>query len=140
MDATSLEDLVIAVEDSLRQDFQVPFVSLILFGDNPMPVGRWVKGAKRRPPLAACCPKARPSAAACASMSWTSCLAKTSASRSARLPWSPSTIKACMASWPLPAVTRSTTRSTVGTLFLTYIAEVLGRSVAALYHALRSVR
>ena len=42
MDATSLEELVIAVEDSLRQDFQVPFVSLVLFGDNPMPVGRWV--------------------------------------------------------------------------------------------------
>ena len=45
MDATSLEELVIAVEDSLRQDFQVPFVSLVLFGDNPMPVGRWVSGA-----------------------------------------------------------------------------------------------
>ena len=31
--------------DSLRQDFQVPFVSLVLFGDNPMPVGRWVSSA-----------------------------------------------------------------------------------------------
>ena len=45
MDAASLEDVVISVEDSLRQDFQVPFVSLILFGDNPMPVGRWVSHA-----------------------------------------------------------------------------------------------
>ena len=45
MDATSLEETVIAVEDSLRQDFQVPFVSLILFSDNPMPVGRWVSGS-----------------------------------------------------------------------------------------------
>ncbi|MGK9568542.1 DUF484 family protein, partial [Salmonella enterica subsp. enterica] len=45
MDANSLEETVIAVEDSLRQDFQVPFVSLILFSDNPMPVGRWVSGS-----------------------------------------------------------------------------------------------
>src|SRR5471032_3139776 len=46
MDATSLEDVVIGVEDSLRQDFQVPFVSLILFSDNAMPVGRWVSGGE----------------------------------------------------------------------------------------------
>lgn len=45
MDASSLEDVVISVEDSLRQDFQVPFVSLILLGDNPAPVGRWVTHA-----------------------------------------------------------------------------------------------
>ena len=38
MDATSLEELVMAVEDSLRQDFQVPFVSLVLFGDTSVPM------------------------------------------------------------------------------------------------------
>ena len=32
LDAGSLEEVVMAVEDSLRQEFQVPFVSLILFG------------------------------------------------------------------------------------------------------------
>jgi uncharacterized protein YigA (DUF484 family) len=42
IDASSLEDVVIAVEDSLRQEFQVPFVSLILFSEKPLPVGRWV--------------------------------------------------------------------------------------------------
>jgi uncharacterized protein YigA (DUF484 family) len=55
MDAASLEEVVMAVEDSLRQDFQVPFVSLILFGDNPC---RWAAGsaaARRKPPSAACC-------------------------------------------------------------------------------------
>lgn len=60
MDATSLEELVIAVEDSLRQDFQVPFVSLVLFGDNPMPVGRWVNSADAQRALGGCWPKARP--------------------------------------------------------------------------------
>lgn len=42
VDASSLEDVVIAVEDSLRQEFQVPFVSLILFSETPQSVGRWV--------------------------------------------------------------------------------------------------
>ena len=46
MDANSLEEIVIAVEDSLRNEFQVPFVSLILFSDNPMSVGRWVSTAE----------------------------------------------------------------------------------------------
>lgn len=42
LDADSLEELVAAVEDSLRHDFQVPFVSLLLFSDNPPAVGHWV--------------------------------------------------------------------------------------------------
>ena len=42
LDAETLEELVAAVEDSLRHDFQVPFVSLLLFSDNPPTVGRWV--------------------------------------------------------------------------------------------------
>jgi uncharacterized protein YigA (DUF484 family) len=42
LDAGSLEEVVICVEDSLRQEFQVPFVSLILFSDIATPVGRWV--------------------------------------------------------------------------------------------------
>ncbi len=83
MDATSLEEVVMSVEDSLRQDFQVPFVSLILFSDSAMPVGRWVSAAEAQAPSAACCPKARASAAACANTSWISFSAKSSASRSA---------------------------------------------------------
>lgn len=42
LDAESLEELVAAVEDSLRHDFQVPYVGLLLFADNPPAVGRWV--------------------------------------------------------------------------------------------------
>lgn len=45
LDANSLEEVVMAVEDSLRQDFKVPFVSLILFSDNATPVGRWVSSS-----------------------------------------------------------------------------------------------
>lgn len=46
LDAGSLEEVVSCVEDSLRREFQVPFVSLILFSDVPMPVGRTVSSAE----------------------------------------------------------------------------------------------
>jgi uncharacterized protein YigA (DUF484 family) len=46
LDASSLEEVVGAVEDSLRHEFQVPFVSLILFSENTLPVGRSVTVAE----------------------------------------------------------------------------------------------
>ncbi|MDP2245221.1 DUF484 family protein [Pseudomonas sp.] len=46
LDASSLEEVVSTVEDSLRHKFQVPFVSLILFNDTPLAVGRSVSSAE----------------------------------------------------------------------------------------------
>lgn len=46
LDASNLEDLVVAVDDSLRHDFQVPYVSLTLFSDVQLPVGRSVSLAE----------------------------------------------------------------------------------------------
>ncbi|MDE3739246.1 MULTISPECIES: DUF484 family protein [Pseudomonas] len=46
LDASSLEEVVGAVEDSLRHEFQVPFVSLILFSESTLPVGRSVTVAE----------------------------------------------------------------------------------------------
>ncbi len=46
MDASSLEEVVSCVEDSLRREFQVPFGGLILFSDTPLPVGRSVSSAE----------------------------------------------------------------------------------------------
>ncbi|HWV10793.1 MAG TPA: DUF484 family protein [Pseudomonas sp.] len=46
LDAGSLEEVISSVEDSLRTEFQVPFVSLILFTDSPLPVGRSVSSAE----------------------------------------------------------------------------------------------
>lgn len=42
LDAGSIEELVGLVEDSLRHEFHVPFVSLTLFSEHAYPVGRWV--------------------------------------------------------------------------------------------------
>jgi len=46
LDAGSLEEVVSAVEDSLRHEFQVPYVSLILFSETPLGVGRSVSSAE----------------------------------------------------------------------------------------------
>ena len=46
LDAASLEEVIGTVEDSLRHEFQVPFVSLILFSENTLPVGRSVTTAE----------------------------------------------------------------------------------------------
>ena len=40
------EEVIGAVEDSLRHEFQVPFVSLILFSETPLGVGRSVSSAE----------------------------------------------------------------------------------------------
>lgn len=46
LDANSLEEVVSAVDESLRHEFQVPYVSLILFSESPLPVGRSVTAAE----------------------------------------------------------------------------------------------
>jgi len=46
LDANGLEELIGAVEDSLRHGFQIPFVSLILFSETPLGVGRAVSVAE----------------------------------------------------------------------------------------------
>lgn len=42
MDADSLEEVIGAVDESLRHDFNVPYTSLILFSQHALPVGRSV--------------------------------------------------------------------------------------------------
>ncbi len=46
LDANSLEEIIGAVDESLRHEFQVPYVSLILFSEAPLPVGRSVTSAE----------------------------------------------------------------------------------------------
>ncbi|WP_181296422.1 DUF484 family protein [Pseudomonas sp. Q2-TVG4-2] len=46
LDANSLEEIIGAVDESLRHEFQVPYVSLILFSESPLPVGRSVAAAE----------------------------------------------------------------------------------------------
>lgn len=140
MDANSLEEIVIAVEDSLRNEFQVPFVSLILFSDNPMNIGRWVST-----------PEAQKAIGGLISAGKTFCGALREhelsflygAEQGAQVG---SSAVIALTHQGLHGVLAIGSRdpqyykSSVGTLFLSYIAEVLGRVLPRYTHSLRSVR
>jgi uncharacterized protein YigA (DUF484 family) len=139
MDATSLEDIVIAVEDSLRQEFQVPFVSLILFSDNAMPVGRWVPVAEAQKAIGGLIGEKT----VCGALREHELTFLFGAEQGKEVG---STAIVTLNHLGLHGVLAIGSRdpqhykSSVGTLFLNYIADVLGRLLPRFTHALRSVR
>jgi hypothetical protein len=139
MDAASLDEIVIAVEDSLRQEFQVPFVSLILFSDNPMPVGRWVTAADAQKAIGGLIGEKT----VCGALREHELTFLFGAEQSKEVG---STAVVTLNHLGLHGVLAIGSRdpqhykSSVGTLFLNYIADVLGRVLPRFTHALRSVR
>ena len=140
MDATSLEETVIAVEDSLRQDFQVPFVSLILLGDNPMPVGRWVTHADAQTAIGGLLTEDKSVSGTLREHELDFLFGAEQRKQIG------STAVVALSHQGLHGVLAIASRdpahykSSVGTLFLTYIAEVLGRVLPRFTTALRAVR
>jgi uncharacterized protein YigA (DUF484 family) len=140
MDANSLEDIVIAVEDSLRQEFQVPFVSLILFSDNPMTVGRWVTCAEAQKAIGGLISGGK---TVCGALREHELEFLFGAEQSKEVG---STAIVALNHQGLHGVLAIGSRdpqhykSSVGTLFLTYIADVLSRLLPRFTNALRSVR
>jgi uncharacterized protein YigA (DUF484 family) len=140
MDANSLEDIVIAVEDSLRQEFQVPFVSLILFSDNPMTVGRWVTSAEAQKAIGGLISGGK---TVCGALREHELEFLFGADQSKEVG---STAIVALNHQGLHGVLAIGSRdpqhykSSVGTLFLTYIADVLSRLLPRFTNALRSVR
>ena len=140
MDATSLEDVVISVEDSLRQDFQVPFVSLILLGDNPMPVGRWVTHADAQTAIGGLLSEDK---SVCGSLREHELDFLFGEEQRKQIG---STAVVAISYQGIHGVLAIASRdpqhykSSVGTLFLSYIAEVMGRVLPRVNSSLRSVR
>ena len=140
MDASSLEETVIAVEDSLRQDFQVPFVSLILFSDNPMPVGRWVSGSEAQTAIGGLLSEGKTISGTLREHELDFLFGAEQRKQIG------STAVVALSHQGLHGVLAIASRdpahykSSVGTLFLTYIAEVLGRVLPRFTTALRAVR
>lgn len=140
MDATSLEDVVIGVEDSLRQDFQVPFVSLILLGDNPMPVGRWVTHADAQMAIGGLLSEDK---SVCGSLREHELDFLFGEEQRKQIG---STAVVAISHQGIHGVLAIASRdpqhykSSVGTLFLSYIAEVMGRVLPRVNNSLRSVR
>ncbi|SEJ67121.1 DUF484 family protein [Pseudomonas sp. NFR16] len=140
MDATSLEEIVIAVEDSLRQEFQVPFVSLILFSDNPMTVGRWVTGADAQKAIGGLISGGKTVSGALREHELEFLFGSEQSKEVG------STAIAALSHQGLHGVLAIGSRdpqhykSSVGTLFLSYIADVLSRLLPRFTNSLRSVR
>ncbi|ANI63169.1 uncharacterized protein YigA (DUF484 family) [Pseudomonas sp. PvR086] len=140
MDATSLDDVVIGVEDSLRQDFQVPFVSLILLGDNPMPVGRWVTHADAQTAIGGLLSEDK---SVCGSLREHELDFLFGEEQRKQIG---STAVVAISHQGIHGVLAIASRdpqhykSSVGTLFLSYIAEVMGRVLPRVNNSLRSVR
>jgi uncharacterized protein YigA (DUF484 family) len=140
MDASSLEDLVISVEDSLRQDFQVPFVSLILFSDTALPVGRWVTGAEAQQAIGGLLSEGKTVSGSLREHELDFLFGEEQRKQIG------STAVVALSHQGLHGVLAIASRdpqhykSTVGTLFLSYIAEVMGRVLPRIHTSLRSVR
>lgn len=140
MDATSLEDVVISVEDSLRQDFQVPFVSLILLGDNPMPVGRWVTHAEAQTAIGGLLSEDKSVSGSLREHELDFLFGEEQRKQIG------STAVVAISYQGIHGVLAIASRdpqhykSSVGTLFLSYIAEVMGRVLPRVNTSLRSVR
>ncbi|CAI8711221.1 DUF484 family protein [Pseudomonas sp. IT-P100] len=140
MDASSLEDVVISVEDSLRQDFQVPFVSLILLGDNPMPVGRWVTHADAQTAIGGLLSEDKSVSGSLREHELDFLFGEEQRKQIG------STAVVAISHQGIHGVLAIASRdpqyykSSVGTLFLSYIAEVMGRVLPRVNNSLRSVR
>jgi len=131
---------VMAVEDSLRQEFQVPFVSLILFGDNVAPVGRWVSNAEAQQAIGALLGGGKTVSGNLREHELAFLFGEEQRREVG------SSAVATLEYQGLHGVLAIGSRdpqhykSSVGTLFLGYIAEVLGRVVPRVTQTLRSVR
>ncbi|MBD0677339.1 DUF484 family protein [Pseudomonas sp. PSB11] len=140
LDATSLEDVVICVEDSLRQDFQVPFVSLILLGDNAMPVGRWVTHAEAQVAIGGLLQEEKSVSGTLREHELDFLFGEEQRKQIG------STAVVAISHQGIHGILAIASRdpqhykSSVGTLFLSYIAEVMGRVLPRFNSSLRSVR
>jgi uncharacterized protein YigA (DUF484 family) len=140
MDASSLEDVVISVEDSLRQDFQVPFVSLILLGDNPAPVGRWVTHADAQVAIGGLLTEGKSVSGSLREHELDFLFGEEQRKQIG------STAVVAVSHQGIHGILAIASRdpqhykSSVGTLFLSYIAEVMGRVLPRVNSSLRSVR
>lgn len=139
LDANTLDEVVMAVEDSLRQEFQVPFVSLILFGDNAAPVGRWVSNADAQQAIGGLLGSGKTVSGNLREHELAFLFGDEHKDVG-------SSAVAALEHQGLHGVLAIGSRdpqhykSSVGTLFLGYIAEVLGRVVPRLTQTLRPVR
>ncbi len=140
LDASSLEEVVIAVEDSLRQEFQVPFVSLILFSDIATPVGRWVSSTEAHQAIGALLSGGKTVSGSLRDHELEFLFGEDQRKQVGSSAVVALTHQGLHGVLAIGSRDPQHYKSSVGTLFLSYIAEVLGRTLPRFTSSLRSVR
>lgn len=140
LDTASLDELVIAVEDSLRNDFQVPFVSLILISETPAPVGRVVSSADAHQAIGALLREGKAVSGNLREHELDFLFGEEQRRQIGSTALTPLIHQGLHGVLAIASRDPQHYKSTVGTLFLNHIAEVLSRVLPRFTHALRSVR
>ncbi|GBL58741.1 DUF484 family protein [Pseudomonas citronellolis] len=140
LDATSLEDVVSTVEDSLRHEFQVPYVSLILFSDNNLPVGRSVSSAEAHQAIGGLLSGGKTVCGVLRPHELTFLFGETERDGVGSAAVVSLTFQGLHGVLAIGSPDPQHYKSSLGTLFLGYVAEVLARVLPRFSTPLRSVR
>ncbi|WP_372868526.1 DUF484 family protein [Pseudomonas sp.] len=140
LDAASLEEVVITVEDSLRHQFQVPFVSLILFSDTPLAVGRSVSSAEAHQAIGGLLAGGKTICGVLREHELNFLFGESEAKQVGSAAVVALSYQGLHGVLAIGSVDPQHYKSSLGTLFLGYIAEVLARVLPRFATPLRSVR
>ncbi|WP_339411512.1 DUF484 family protein [Pseudomonas sp. EA_35y_Pfl2_R5] len=140
LDANSLEGVVSCVEDSLRSEFQVPFVSLILFSDAPLPVGRSVSSAEAHQAIGGLLAGGKTICGVLREHELNFLFGSEDGAQVGSAAVVGINHQGLHGVLAIGSADPQHYKSSLGTLFLGYIAEVLGRVVPGFATPLRSVR
>ena len=140
LDATSLEEVVSAVEDSLRREFQVPFVGLILFSDAPLPVGRSVSSAEAHQAIGGLLAGGKTICGVLREHELKVLVGEEAGAQVGSAAVVALTYQGLHGVLAIGSADPQHYKSSLGTLFLGYIAEVLARVLPRFATPLRSVR
>ena len=140
LDASSLEEVVSAVEDSLRHEFQVPFVSLILFSDAALPVGRSVSSAEAHQAIGGLLAGGKTICGVLRPHELEFLFGKEDAPQVGSAAVVSLNHQGLHGILAIGSADPQHYKSSLGTLFLSYIAEVLARVLPRFATPLRSVR
>ncbi len=140
LDAGSLEEVVGVVEDSLRHEFQVPFVGLILFSDSNLPVGRSVSSAEAHQQVGGLLSGGKTICGVLRPHELEFLFGKEDATQVGSAAVVSLTHQGLHGVLAIGSTDPQHYKSSLGTLFLGYIAEVLVRVLPSFATPLRSVR
>lgn len=140
LDAASLEELVSTVEDSLRHQFQVPFVSLILFSDTPLAVGRSVSSAEAHQAIGGLLAGGKTICGVLREHELNFLFGESAAKQVGSAAVVALSYQGLHGVLAIGSADPQHYKSSLGTLFLGYIAEVLARVLPRFATPLRSVR